>query len=731
MQHLESADILREFLVESREFVESLHTHTLALEKSLEHGQLDVQETIHAIFRGFHSTKGSANYLQFNHLASLAHEAESLLDRLRKNTLPLRAEHVEVLFLCGFQLEKLLDEVEHDSGAPDLQPETESLIRRLQSLSREKTSPQILDRASHPELELARLTRSLLERLQSRQHGPAPEPELAGLIETLTQLGFEDWALAFRKIAFLGKQLARLNQTFPPALHRLTLEQLQTLADHLSSGKPPPAISAATHQGLEELLAKPNYAPGSPPMLGETLLDLGVIQEQQLTAALEIQSSPLGSILRQMNSVKESELNLALQIQKQAASSAKDHTAAFKPSSIRVNVEKLDQLYNLVEELTLAESLLAHDWQHAAGQTENEPPSARMLSRISRDLQHMARQLRMVPMDATLQKLSRMARDLASKLNKKIKVDIHGGETEIDKNIVEMLGNPLAHMVRNALDHGLEPPDIRQATGKHETGTLTLTACHEGSNIVVRIADDGRGLNSAKILAKARERNLLGALQPRTPEEIFELIWLPGFSTATTVTELSGRGVGMDVVRKEIEALHGQVQISSQPGKGTTFTLTIPLSLSMIDGMLVRAGDHVFTVPLLDTRQTLGSHNLPVCFPPGDLPRVSIQGRLLPIFSLHHFFSSTHSYRKDPVYVVVEAGHTACCLSADEVVGMRRTVIQSVPKYLGTPRAVSGFSILGDGSITYVIDTLKLGKLITSSDEHNNQIGTISLPKNQ
>lgn len=731
MSNSESAEIIREFLEESREFVESLNAQIQTLEQALSEGNQDNNETINAIFRGFHSIKGSANYLKLDKLARLTHEAESLLDGLRKGKLTLRVNQVEVLFACECLMEKLLDEVENGHHEEDLAAETETLIVRLQSLDKDHKRNHSLSLAATPDLDLAKQSRDLLAQFQQYSEIGGKlgfEPNFTPLIEALSYLGFNEWVLACRKLNWLSKNICRMGSPSSQIIRELTLGLLEMLVSHAGANKTLPSHLDETQKQLDKLLLQElalARSDSSKPLLGETLLDLGIIQEDQLNKALKLQGSPLGTILCEMNALSETDLDMALRLQ-QKRSPVKEEAIPYKSGSIRVNVDKLNSLCNLVEELVLAETLLCHDWQQVTGQSDDLSPSARMLNRISRDLQQIARQLRMIPLDATLQKLSRMARDLAGKLDKKIKVEISGGDTEIDKNVVEMLGNPLAHMVRNALDHGLESPEKRRAAGKSEVGTLSLTACHEGSNIVVRIADDGRGLDAAQILAKARERELIGAIQPRTQEEIFDLIWLPGFSTAATVTELSGRGVGMDVVRKEIEALHGQVKIDSQTGKGTTFTLTIPLSLSIIDGMLVRAGDNVFTLPLLDTRQTIGSTDLPVCFPPGDLPRVRIQDRLLPIFSLHHFFSCTKTYRKDPVYVVVEAGQTACCLSVDEVVGMRRTVIQSVPRFLGRPRAISGFSILGDGTITYILDTLQLGKLIETIDISDDQIATNS-----
>ncbi len=728
----ESAEIIREFLEETREFVENLNPLVQRLEQSLERGNLDIDETINAVFRGFHSIKGSANFLKLDLLAKLTHEVESLLDSLRKHKLALHTSHVAALFNCECLMEKLLDQVERGHHPDDLETETRTTVARFRQLSSETQCALVV--AIQLELDLAKQSRSLLEELR-RHVAPNGDtthvPEFGPIIETLDYLGYQDWVVAFRKLNFLVKNFSRQGTPLPRPAVQLALSLLETLLDHAGPNRALASI-AERQKELDELLLQEqaeSQSESGPPMLGETLVDLGIIQEDQLAKALKLQGSPLGTILREMELVHQGELDMALRIQQKQT--AKDEVLPYKSSSIRVNTERLNNLCNLVEELVLAETLLAHDWHQATGQVDNQSSSGRLLNRISRDLQQIARQLRMVPLDAAFQKLGRLARDLASKLEKRIKVEIHGGDTEIDKNVVELLGNPLAHMVRNALDHGLETPAERRAAGKSEFGTLTLSACHEGANIVVRIKDDGRGLSTSKILAKARERGLIGSIPPSTPAEIFELIWLPGFSTAATVTELSGRGVGMDVVRREVEALRGQVAIASQLGMGSCFTLTIPLSLSIIDGMLVQAGDHVFTLPLLDTRQTLGSADLTVVFPPGMQPRVRIQDRLLPVFSLHDFFSSTNAYRRDPVYVVVEAGQHACCLSVDEVVGMRRTVIQAVPNYLGKPRAIAGFSILGDGTITYILDTLQIWKLCQAEDQQTATSATNSSPKTQ
>ncbi len=381
-------------------------------------------------------------------------------------------------------------------------------------------------------------------------------------------------------------------------------------------------------------------------------------------------------------------------------------TSSKGQTTIKVDMEKLDDLVNMVGELVIAQALVQ---QHPGIQSMKDrvlSKSFGLLSRITSELRNTTMSLRMVPLQQTFRKMIRLVRDLSRKSGKSINLVMHGEETEIDRNMVDAVYEPLVHLVRNAVDHGIDPVEERRATGKSETGTITLHAYHKGGNVVIEIRDDGRGLSREKILKKAIERGIVSPDEVLADHEIDQLIFRAGFSTADTVTDVSGRGVGMDIVRKTIEGLRGKIEIQSVPGKGSTFIMKLPITLAIIDGMIVRVGEERYVLPTVNIRETIRPREEDCFTLVGKGEMVRIRGNLLPVIRLHELFTvqTERSEIWEGLMVVVEMNGENRCLLVDEVLEKQEVVIKSLGKGWSHPEGVAGGSILGDGRVCLILD---------------------------
>jgi len=379
---------------------------------------------------------------------------------------------------------------------------------------------------------------------------------------------------------------------------------------------------------------------------------------------------------------------------------------------VKLDTRKLDALVDLVGELVIAQSMVVQHPGFQAPKDRNLERHLRQLSRITTDLQHNAMSMRMVPVRSVMQKMTRLVRDLATAQNKQVQLHLNGEDTELDRNIVEELADPLLHMMRNAVDHGIESPADRQAKGKSAQGHIHLQAAHQGGGILISIRDDGKGLDSAKILSKARQRGLIPADSVPSEKDIYSLIFLPGFSTADSVTEISGRGVGMDVVRGGINKLRGRVDIDSVPGQGTTFNIFLPLTLAIIDGMLVGVGQERFIVPTLAIRESLRPQPGMVSQVQGKGEVISVRGKLIPLIRLSDKLGLP-CVAQDPcdgIVVVVDSGARNRALLVDSLIGKQEVVIKSLGDTFKHQKGMSGAAIMGDGRVALIIDPDAIGQ---------------------
>ena len=393
--------------------------------------------------------------------------------------------------------------------------------------------------------------------------------------------------------------------------------------------------------------------------------------------------------------------------------------APVKQSLISVNLQKLDSLNDLVGEIVITESMVTSSpvlRMLPQESLDNFMKSARQLRKLTDDLQDIAMSLRMVSISGVFQKMNRIVRDMKQKLGKEVKLTIIGEDTEVDKTIVDSIQDPLMHIVRNSMDHGIEETkEERIAAGKDAEGELTLSAFHTSSEVIITVADDGYGMNPEKLLDKAEEKGLL--YKPRSEyskKEALGLIMLPGFSTNQSVTEFSGRGVGMDVVKKNLESVGGTISISSELGKGSTFTMKIPLTLAIMDGMKVNVGDSIFTIPIVNIRQSFKVDDAEVVFDENGNEMVKRMDVFYPIVRLNNFYGIEGKYTDlaDGVLIWVEANDKSCCLFVDDLIGEQQVVVKPLPAYFNAynlkDSGINGCSILGDGNICIILDVLGL-----------------------
>lgn len=380
--------------------------------------------------------------------------------------------------------------------------------------------------------------------------------------------------------------------------------------------------------------------------------------------------------------------------------------AATESLSVRVDTGKLDYLVDMVGEMVIAQSLVQHN--HTAGGTTDSrlQRDLAQLARITSEVQKTAMAMRMVPIGQLFQRAVRQVRDLSRKVGKTAELATRGEDTELDKTIAEKLADPMMHMVRNAIDHGIEPPEVRKAAGKPAQARITLAAYHQGGQIVIEVSDDGRGLNPETILAKARQQGLADESAHLSESEIFRLILEPGFSTADKVTEISGRGVGMDVVHRQVEKLRGRIEIHSELGQGTTFLLKLPLTLAIIDGLVVTVGHHRYIVPIFAVNEMFRPASESIFTIQNRREMALVRGRLLPVLRLYRRFGVVPR-SEDPcqaLLIVAESEGQRFCLMVDDLVGKQEVVIKSLGEGLGSVSGIAGGAILGDGRVGLILD---------------------------
>ncbi len=729
-------EIIQEFVTESRDMIEQLEPQIIEL------GQDSDPETMNAIFRLFHSMKGSAGFLEFDHMTRVAHAAENLLDLIRNNEIELVPDHVNLLCsACDFAKEAL-DMVENNytdeemfSAADIMAEQLHQAIKLATGGGEEPNAAPDIDQTTEivaatelPQLEINDEMRQTfvaegLELLQNAEQGLLAWGEKSDNPEALADLfrhmhsfkgncGFFGFASMEKLAHQMETVLDRAKSGSPLAVDNpadsllAALDLLQNAVTELSEGRDSAIPDIDEHLvELQKLL---------PPMLGEILVEEGV-EAEHVDAAVATQKKPVGEILIDQGKASVDQVSAALKKQESAKIAQKQQVKqpAPRPSStakkqdIRVDLGKLDNLINLIGEMVIAENMLINNPDLKGLELENFTKAGQHMSKLVRELQEMAMTIRMIPVAGLFRRMIRLVHDISAKAGKKVDLVLLGEETEIDKTVIETITDPLVHLLRNSLDHGLEPPDERVSAGKDEKGTVTLSARHEEGEVWVTVKDNGRGLNREKILEKAISKGLIeGDGSDLADKDIYNMIFMPGFSTAAQVTDISGRGVGMDVVKKNLEKIKGKINVSSTPGEGSRIDLRIPLTLAIIDGMLVRVGETMAILPTLSILEAFRPEKEQITRTPEGDELVRVREDFFPIIRLHEILEKKpdSSELADGILIVLEHQDDRFCLCVDEIVGQQQTVIKGLSDFIGNVSGVSGCTILGDGGVCLILD---------------------------
>ncbi|MBW2109039.1 MAG: chemotaxis protein CheA [Deltaproteobacteria bacterium] len=447
---------------------------------------------------------------------------------------------------------------------------------------------------------------------------------------------------------------------------------------------------------------------------GDILVKKGVVSEQEVAEALEKQKKlgkRVGEILIQEHKVTSRDVVEALREQKRLrgvfpGGSAKKESAAF----VKVDTQKLDNMMDMVGELVITQAMLDQNIDRLTAQDKQLYSNLSQMGRITSEIQRISMSLRMVPIKQTFHKMIRLVRDLSKKSGKLVDLEMIGEDTELDRNMVDEIYDPLVHMVRNAVDHGIEAPEVRKNAGKVDHGTLLLKAYHKGGNIVIEISEDGRGLDREKIVARAMEQGLISSAEGMSDQDVYSLIFQPGFSTADKITDVSGRGVGMDVVEQAVEKMRGKVEIQSEKGRGTTVLMKLPLTLAIIDGMMVRAGDRDFIIPSVSVVESIRPDRSDCNTVANRGEMIRIRNTLYPLVRVHKAFDfePNHADPWEAIVVVAESDGRRKCLMVDELVGKNEVVIKSLGERLKNIKGIAGGAILADGRVGLILDVAGL-----------------------
>ena len=727
----DNREIIEEFVAESTENISEVE----AILVEMESGTCEADdETLNLIFRAFHSVKGTAGFLELSNVVHVTHIAESLLDILRRGELILQPTHVSV-FLRGLDcVNRALEEVAQEGT--DLCIADLSLVvgAALQAEIDGRTTSETQSDAAVQEAEetdLAALDPSAP--LANVDADPASEDPVAvgsdenvdeeyALLEefvtdSLERLDAVDASLAAARDGVVSQQLSddglRAVHTIKGNCGFLGFFELGELCHATESGLA--WLVDENTNGLESVFAAVDALRVHIGELREG--GLGLVPNLQ-TLRDQLEASASASATENVDSMASAieapaHIRVADQTTKDlvAGRNAKGVDArSSQKQSIRVDTGKLDELMNLVGELIIAENMVSHNEDLEGHEFESFHKAALHLNRITRSLQDLTMSVRMVPIRPTFRKMLRVARDVARKQTKDIELVLVGEGTEVDRSVVEAIGDPLVHLLRNAVDHGIEDAATREAIGKPRKGQLNLSAHHEAGEVWITLSDDGKGLDPKKILAKAIEKGVVENGDGLTNNEVFQLITEPGFSTADVLSDISGRGVGMDVVKRNIEKLRGRLEIASELGKGTTFTLRIPLTLAIVEGMQVRVGHHSYTIPLFAIRESVAVEGMSVTSLTNGEEVLELRGAFIPILrmsNLHNIEADANTWDEGVLVIVSDAGFTMA-LFVDEVVGQRQTVVKPLPGYLGTMQGLAGCSILSTGKISLVVDVQTL-----------------------
>lgn len=679
------------FKEEALELLAELETSLLELEETPEDGEL-----ISRVFRAMHTIKGSGAMFGFSRISAFTHEIETVFDQVRNGEIPVTKELVDLTLKARDQILQLLNTTDDEAAADDeRRTEIISAYRKLANLSETGTHPEdttangsLAGRSSTAECTTYRIRFKPFEDIFLTGTNPAV------LLDELKQLG------NCKIIAHLDT-IPDIKELDPEKCYvywdilLTTAKGIDAIEDVFIFVKDDCDLKISAIGSLGDAGEDPSYK-----KLGEILVERGDITSEAMQEILASQKR-FGEILLDKGLVNSAQIQSALVEQQHVREVLQKKQSADSANSVRVPSEKLDKLIDLVGELVTVQ---AHLSQMSASRMDQQLTAiAEEVERLTVELRDNALNIRMLPIGTTFSKFKRLVRDLSAELGKEIEMVTEGAETELDKTVIEKLGDPLVHLIRNSIDHGIEDPQVRKEKGKPAQGTVLLKAEHSGDSVLVTIKDDGAGLNREAIRNKAIERGLLLAGTELPDKELFALIFAPGFSTAKKVTGVSGRGVGMDVVKKAIDSLRGSIEMSSNSGSGTTIQIRLPLTLAIIESLLVKIAGEGFVLPLSlveecielsrnDRKKNNGRH------------LVNVRDKIVPYIPLREKFDLTTDQPDIEQVVITNIGGNRIGFVVDAVVGEHQTVIKTLGRAYRNAQGVSGATILGDGSVALILD---------------------------
>ncbi len=737
----EDLEILNEFIAESSELLDEVETILLDLEKEDAKESAPDSDSLNKMFRAFHSMKGNAGFLDLTMIATLTHHAETLLDKIRKGTLKFSREHIGLFLEVTDFFKTVLEQLGETHSDAGFEEQAEEFARRLDESSEpkkeeddfwgnvgsaipiEESAPQ--ESAAAPAADdfvnqFLVDSKELLDKLETDilalEKNPTNRQLSKDVFRNLHSLKGNAGLLGFQDIATVCHQAESYMETINDSEKLSSAEQINFLLE----------IVDKVRQAVEEI---PQNQTGAIPDKEDLLKK---IQEklESFSAGLEVPQQSVPPKEEKSDPDKKAEEKPQKQTSPEQERSvpqtppkAKVQKPHQKPKSghsktagevIRVDVNKLNKLMDLVGEIVIAESMVSNFPAIRMNDAPDFEKSINHLKKNIRELQELSTSMRMIPLSGLFRKMMRLVRDLSVKSGKKVELIIKGDETEMDRSVIEHISDPLIHIIRNAVDHGIEPTEERLRAGKNPVGQIILEAKQVGSEIWIIVQDDGGGLNREKILKKAIEKGLIHGDGSELPDNrVWPLIFKAGFSTADKITDISGRGVGMDVVLKNIEAIRGRVNIESKEGQGATFQLRIPLTTAIIDGMLLRVKHSMYAIPILDIRETIQVRDSNVVKMVDGQEILSLRDELIPILRIQELYHIPGKRRpiEDGIIVVAESSGMRVSIFVDEIIDQQQLVIKPIPSYLEEREGISGCSILGNGDICLVLDVANLIRL--------------------
>ncbi|WP_324824524.1 chemotaxis protein CheA [Sinanaerobacter sp. ZZT-01] len=678
-------NMLDMYLYETNTLIEQLDEILLSAEQEGDFSQ----DAVNEIFRIMHTIKGSSAMMQFNSLSALSHQIENLFFFIRENQINQEFGHdlFDLLFQASDFIKSQVIQIENN------EPLNEDISELISGI--ERFLQQIKGSSDSSDHEKAA---SATDKTIENQTKEDQNSELAIRVFFDEECGMEN----LRSFMLIT---AMQDVCGPFSYEPQNVENDSSTAAYIIEHGF--TLYFNNHEDLDAAIG-----------ILKTSLNIRtyeILHNQQEDKKVETIEKAEENTEKSSAPAKETEAKKTT-AQKKKADDAPMHLSSGKQSLISVNLTKLDRLMDIVGEIVITESMVTSSPDLQGFKLDNFTKSARQLRKLTDDLQDTAMSIRMVPVSSVFQKMNRIVRDMSQALGKEARLVSIGADTEVDKTIVDSIGDPIMHMVRNSMDHGLEQnKEDRIALGKDPQGTITLKAEHTGSEVIITISDDGQGIDTQKVIEKAKERGLLTKPESEySQREVLQLLLLPGFSTNEEVTEYSGRGVGMDVVKKNIEKVGGIVTMTSEEGKGTSTIFKIPLTLAIVDGMEISVGNSIFTIPIHNIRQSFKIDESDIVHDAGQGEMIQKMDKFYPIIRLNEFFSIAPKAEtvSDGIMIWVEAGEKSYCLFVDELLGEQQVVVKPIPTYLSTynvkDSGIAGCTILGDGNISIILDIINL-----------------------